>query len=320
MGKAVVNTMNELIAAIPSMLGYPPIDRVAIAFLADRQVQMVAAAPVRGFPAELDVLATATRHGYDRIIVIAATDEPMARVRIIVDDIERQARDGGLSMVHAVHLSEYAMGARYVDVRTGAVDLLDDPQASVVAAVQVMQGRRFHPNRAEIEARFAVTAEADPMPATAEPIEVFAARTLTELVDAVMLGERVAPELAARVGWLVVRSRTARDAVIGVGAVGLAQAAVVMVDIANQLRGRMRVEVLTVAAVLLYAAADGVAAGVAIVTAFDSARASGVEVPPLLSLLDQALSQAGDPKMIRRLVDTGVVVADDSYRVFIPEV
>ncbi|MFF2088570.1 DUF4192 domain-containing protein [Nocardia sp. NPDC058176] len=320
MGKVVVNTANDLIAAVPALLGYPPVERVSLAFITEREVLFVAAPPMELFPGEIDLFEGAARNGADRVIVIVATEEPMSRVRTIVDDIERQARQAGVQMLRAVHLPEYTMGAQFTDVRTGEMGLLNDPSTSPVAADRVMSGRRLHASRAEIERRFELTEEAEPMLATSEPFEQFAARTLNDAVDAVMLGEPVGAELAARVGRLVVRSRTARDALVGVGAIGCDLAATVMVDIANQLRGQMRVEVLAVAAIMLYVAEDGVPASVAVTTAAQYARAEGIAEPPLLSLLIQALGNAVEPRVWRRLIDVGVVVADDSYRVFIPQV
>lgn len=320
MGKAVVNTKNDLIAAVPAMLGYAPSERVAFVFLRGIQVLFVAAAPVADFPIELDIIATGSRNGADRVVVIVATDRPIERVRRVVDDIAIQARAGGLELVSAFHVADYAMGARFVDVLTGEQGLLNDPRASVVAAHHVAAGNRQYRSREEIEDRFGHSVEADPAPATSETIEQFAARTLTDVVDAVMLGEPVAPELAARVGRLVVRSRTARDALIGVGAIGAEQAAQVMIDVASQLRGQMRVEVLTVAGIFLYAANEGVAAGVAITTAIVEAQQQHITASALLSLVHTSLAHGIPPMTVRRLISTGVVIADDSYRVFIPEV
>ena len=53
---------------------------------------------------------------------------------------------------------------------------------------------------------------------------------------------------------------------------------------------------------------------------FRPAMNSLTEASALLSLVHTTLAHGIPPMIVRRLIGTGVVIADDSYRVFIPEV
>lgn len=133
----------------------------------------------------------------------------------------------------------------------------------------------------------------------------FGPTTVAELAEIVRNFHVPSAELSARVGLCAAAGPHHRDALIGVITINQAAAVDAFTTIAAHLRGTYRVEILTIAGVAAYVAADGVSAAIA----FEAARRTDAHSSNLLDLLETSLANGVDPEMIAELVAIGVEVA-----------
>lgn len=318
-----LRTATDVLAAIPAMLGFTPVQSIVVILLGEFEADGITGTRVvlaARHDADQDAEITA-----DQLCGIAARENVTAVILAVVaggpgaatalDNMttlrDRLAAEGVAPMM-SLHTAELTEGAMWVNLDTLERGAVPDPTTSAVHAAAVFDGRNVATSRAAIAARYGLAAEADPRiaaRAAAEQGDDFARATITEFAAVVRNGEIPSGDLAARVGLVAASGPKQRDAFLGLAHYGAAEAHAAMILVANQVRGDARVQTLTITAYFAYIAVLGPDAGIAI----DAARDSADQVPEaetgLLNLLDIALQNAMRPDIIAGLTATGIEAA-----------
>ena len=307
-----LNTATEVLASIPTMLGFIPTASVIVIMLKDeivdgrttKQIALVARTDAAaGEGAEFDpapYLEAAARAEATATICVAVAEDAAAVIALDQIAILRQGfRDAGIHDMLALHVTALEAGALWTDLDTYATGLTEDPNASTLSIHNaVEQGRTTAATREDIAARYAVTVEADTAPAHAALHAQgpdFVRHAVTELATLIRTRGNPDAELAARVGLCATISPTARDALMFAANGNEHAAAHAFATIARQVRGNARIQILTVAAYCSYISGDGPSTGIALehavspaavttqlhAIAADAARSFGVDVDNL---------------------------------------
>ncbi|MET8317551.1 DUF4192 family protein [Rhodococcus erythropolis] len=202
-----LNTATEVLASIPTMLGFIPTASVIVIMLKDeivdgrttKQIALVTrtdAATSEG--TEFDpapYLEAAARAETTATICVAVAEDAAAVIALDQIAILRQGfrdagihdmlalhvtaldqiailrqgfRDAGIHDMLALHVTALEAGALWTDLDTYATGLTEDPNASTLSIHNaVEEGRSTAASREDIAARYAVTVEADTAPAHA---------------------------------------------------------------------------------------------------------------------------------------------------------
>ncbi|WP_257233743.1 DUF4192 domain-containing protein [Rhodococcus qingshengii] len=326
-----LNTATEVLASIPTMLGFIPTASVIVIMLKDeivdgrttKQIALVARTDAAtGEGAEFDpapYLEAAARAETTATICVAVAEDAAAVIALDQIAILRQGfRDAGIHDMLALHVNALEAGALWTDLDTYATGLTEDPNASTLSIHNaVEQGRTTAASREDIAARYAVTVEADTAPALAALHAQgpdFVRHAVTELVTLIRTRGNPDAELAARVGLCATISPTARDALMFTVNGNEHAAAHAFATIARQVRGNARVQILTVAAYCSYISGDGPSTGIALEAAQAAViDANGEHDTPLRNLLDFALEHAVSPAAVTTQLHA---IAADAARSF----
>ncbi|MEH0353492.1 MULTISPECIES: DUF4192 domain-containing protein [Rhodococcus] len=311
-----LNTATEVLASIPTMLGFIPTASVIVIMLKDeivdgrttKQIALVARTDAAaGEGAEFDpapYLEAASRAEATATICVAVAEDTAAVIALDQIAILRQGfRDAGIHDMLALHVTALEAGALWTDLDTYATGLTEDPNASTLSIHNaVEEGRSTAASREDIAARYAVTVEADTAPAHAALHAQgpdFVRHTVTELVTLIRTRGNPAAELAARVGLCATISPTARDALMFTANGNEHAAAHAFATIARQVRGNARIQILTVAAYCSYISGDGPSTGIALEAAQAAViDGNGEHDTSLRNLLDFALEHAVSPAAV----------------------
>uniref|UniRef100_UPI001F2F7615 DUF4192 family protein n=2 Tax=Nocardiaceae TaxID=85025 RepID=UPI001F2F7615 len=226
-----LNTATEVLASIPTMLGFIPTASVIVIMLKDeivdgrttKQIALVTRTDAAtGEGAEFDpapYLEAAARAETTATICVAVAEDAAAVIALDQIAILRQEfRDAGIIDMLALHVTALEAGALWTDLDTYATGLTEDPNASTLSIHNaVEQGRTTAASREDIAARYAVTVEADTAPAHAALHAQgtdFVRHAVTELATLIRTRGNPDAELAARVGLCATISPTARDALL----------------------------------------------------------------------------------------------------------
>lgn len=311
-----LNTATEVLASIPTMLGFIPTASVIVIMLKDeivdgrttKQIALVARTDAAaGEGAEFDpapYLEAAARADTTATICVAVAEDAAAVIALDQIAILRQGfRDAGIHDMLALHVTALEAGALWTDLDTYATGLTEDPNASTLSIHNaVEQGRTTAASREDIAARYAVTVEADTAPAHAALHAQgpdFVRHAVTELATLIRTRGNPDAELAARVGLCATISPTARDALMFTANGNEHAAAHAFATIARQVRGNARIQILTVAAYCSYISGDGPSTGIALEAAQAAViDGNGEHDTPLRNLLDFALEHAVSPAAV----------------------
>ncbi|WP_031332179.1 DUF4192 family protein [Rhodococcus erythropolis] len=311
-----LNTATEVLASIPTMLGFIPSASVIVIMLKDeivdgrttKQIALVTRTDAAtGEGAEFDpapYLQAAARAETTATICVAVAEDAAAVIALDQIAILRQGfRDAGIHDMLALHVTALEAGALWTDLDTYATGLTEDPNASTLSIHNaVEQGRSTAASREDIAARYAVTVEADTATAHAALHAQgtdFVRHAVTELATLIRTRANPDAELAARVGLCAAISPTARDALLFTANGNEHAAAHAFATIARQVRGNARIQILTVAAYCSYISGDGPGTGIALEAAQAAViDGNGEHDTPLRNLLDFALEHAVSPAAV----------------------
>ncbi|MCX4099114.1 DUF4192 domain-containing protein [Nocardia sp. alder85J] len=308
----------DTVTAIPGMLGYIPAESVVAVLLRHGYLHVIGnAGAAQMTSAGLDqFVSLALAEETDTAFVVAVAGTHATTAIDYAHAVTAKMAAAGLEIAATVHTPALTEGTRWTDLGTGRTGDIGDPYSHPTALARLHSlGFPIAPNREAVENLFTAV---DPVAelAAAEQATIsdrdHGAKVLRELADTITGYTHPTPDLTARTIAFALADRRCRDALLGLTTVGTG-AGRVLTEIANRARGAARIELLTVAAVVLYAIGNTPAANIAINRAHDEAAATGTEIPTLLELMTTALMTSLPPSGLQRTVRFGAEVAHTEY-------
>lgn len=326
MDAITVDRPADVIAALPSILGFPPIRSVLVLCLD---------APRRSEGATVARLGLVARQdlpdGHDCTDVVRVFAELCGRHEVpsvgivIVDDRGTAARphphlvaalrtslaEVGTDVTHAWCATSIAAGARWGDYETGEGGTLPDPGASAVAAAHAVAGRVTHADRSALATIFAPRTVALPdliealvMSGTGPAVDADQFATVRRAVADHAAGRTLDPADLTRLA-VALGNPTVRDACFGLTSGEHSDsAAALWVHLTQVLPSPHRAHAAVLAAYRFYLRGEGTIAGAAL----DIAR----EEDPdnlMAALLDTALRAGLAPGAVASLGESGATCA-----------
>ena len=302
-----VRTIGELLAAVPTTLGYAPANRLVVITTHrphghQEEIRMVAAvdlsASLRSI-AELPDRCGITIHNTAGAYLVAVS-EPSRRgeARTLLNAADIAFRNSDIR-VHARIITESLTEVnRWHNIDTGETGTTTDYRDSLFTAEAVYQGARMVASREEMVAEFSESAEAPEIP---EGVTFNLGDIADEIARAADGGPATA-DLATRAGIAITSCVRLRDSLVYRGTANPRGTAALWTTLAAQLRGRARLEALIIAGMMYYTAGDGPRANVALEIADHLGAAVGVPLPRLGLLLAAALQSAITPADMKRML------------------
>jgi hypothetical protein len=305
-------TPTNLIAALPHLLGFIPVNDIVALMLGptDHQTEAPLRAAIR-CPATLDLIDA---QRFPSACRLSAAQFPSA---LLVAVCEPQQDDHALRTLHTIRtaLRRNAITVlrmftthtvtepdRWTDPDTGhsgpTVPYTDSP----ATALGIVEGRVIAPSRADMAREFATT-EAAPQPDLgAQDLSALIGRTATDLQRAIVENSSPDTDLAVRAAVVVTTHTALRDGFLRLGAGHELGAGRMWTSIAAHHRGRIRAELLTMAAVAYYCGEDTVRTGMALTYAAAATRDDNSTLPQLAAIIHSALQAGMPPTSIRSVI------------------
>nr|WP_296774196.1 DUF4192 family protein [Rhodococcus sp. (in: high G+C Gram-positive bacteria)] len=285
----------EIIAAVPSVLGFYPANSVVALFVAGgvlrcgmRSDAEVAAA----FDALEGLRAAVTSTGASAVVLIAVADASHADdAAMIVRSAVNVLADLGVG-VSALSVAAIEVGAQFTDLLGGAVGTVPDPMGCPVMEEALRVGREVAASRSVLEDRYRtgeeISRQVQAAAARARGSELIAV-TMEDLVEVVRSRQVPSDDLIARIGFVLGQELLAvRDSLAYSAAYGHQAAESAMLHAAARLRGRERAHAMAVVALMSYVHNGSAQTRLAIDAAFAAVEEIGAEVPRLVELLHRA--------------------------------
>ncbi len=314
-----------LIAAIPAVLGFVPVNSLVLITAADGEMGAVLRADLPDAPERLSQLADlASTSGAEIVIAVIVdgkgADCPMCvdEHRRLTDSLTGELADRGVELIAAHVVAEVAAGARWCCVDgCGNSGLVEDPTASPTAVAAVLDGRRLYRRREELvevvatadTARTAglaqLIARADaPDGARSDPQVRGDIEHALACAEQNIRGHSPSDEQLTRLALALADARV-RDTLYAL-AVGqrAGEAEALWAALARCLPDRWRVEALVLLAFSAYARGDGPLAGISLDAALRCDPGH-----KMAGMMDQALQAGMRPEQIRELAQTGYRLA-----------
>ena len=303
-----VNAANVL-AAIAPVLGFTPTNSIVIiqtrTNAAETELTMMArydlANPTDELPGIIDHFRFEpdTEHNF---LLVAICGEAFDRVAgDHLDVLAATITERGYPVAARLHTRQVDSAGTWTNIDTGETGSAHSYRDSALAAHLAYEtGRPVAPSRTDIEREFehrelapTVQCHCDKELVTATMLRIYA----------ILEGQaKVTTGLAAQAGLVITESVHLRDALLGMSAAHLPEAAAMWTQIAGHLRATARIEALALAAACSYANNDGVRAGIAIDIAHTEAAETGTETGNLIALLEVSLEAAIPPVEIRKIL------------------
>ncbi|WP_433574231.1 DUF4192 family protein [Nocardia brasiliensis] len=229
-----------------------------------------------------------------------------------------------------LHVERIERNAQWTDLRTGQAGTLPDPATTAAAMAGLLRPVVNLPDLHDIRALFTPATPVTVSDAEADAARPeFQAETLGELVqlirayaihDALARQKLIADinesrtataPLAARLAYLLRDNENALDAIIGLGLIDVAAAATVYTELANQLTGADRANLLTAVAIFHYSDRRGAHAHEALQYANNAVTDARTDRPPLMKMMMSAYESAIEPTQTTKLLLAGKGVARD---------
>ncbi|MEK8073181.1 DUF4192 domain-containing protein [Rhodococcoides navarretei] len=319
-----LTTAADTLAAIPALLGHTPDNSVVTIALADdgNGSHLVATtARIDADQAEAGAHNVATplsRHTVDgrpvtAVILAAIADTTHAGAALLgLDAIRDALAAAGIRTIRALHTYSLTKGTTFTDLDRFTDGTIPDPATTELATARTADGAVIAASRADIEARYAPTAEipeALALTAAATMGADFLPVTFDELAAVIHAREIPNADLTARVGLALATGHAeVRDAFMALSIHGDADAADAFTRIAAALRGTARANALSIAAYFLYCTGDGAAARAALEAAERTAHRADLTLPRLAGLLSAALAAGMEPTQVQGI---GRVITPD---------
>ncbi|MBI3226118.1 MAG: DUF4192 domain-containing protein [Mycolicibacterium cosmeticum] len=301
-----------LIAALPAVLGFVPVQSLVLITI-DRGDM--------GPVLRMD-LSTALTSGTEHLASVVASSSPDSAIAVIVDEeaaehfeladeLAMSLDDYGIVLLAALVVDRLAPGGRWFCVDgCGAGGVIDNPEASPMAAAAVLDGRRLYGRREELEQVVGVV-DAERGARLREAINRCAPPGDK---DAAAAGVRLALQLAAQVrddtelddADVATLARALTDPLVRDTLYALAvgeragEAESLWTRLARILPEPWRAEALVLVAFSAYARGDGPLAGISLEAALKCQSTHR-----MAGMLDQALQAGMHPRQIRELALTG---------------
>ncbi|UOG23746.1 DUF4192 domain-containing protein (plasmid) [Gordonia amicalis] len=307
-------TTADVIAAIPGLLGFVPVDSLVVIGITDHERGLQI-----GMTARHDIAATDTDFA-DYLAEIMSTHRiPRAAVIAIspddeIGDAAVRTMSGalmsyGIETDHRAVVTRCDQPAPYRDLITGDTGISGDYRDSFASASRVIDGQPIQQNRDELRDNIAATTD----PIDTKGVELQPDVAARAVVSAMVNWPTEIPrELSAQVAAMIGRHIVYRDAFVRTAAYDPAVAAAVFVELARPLRGTDRANVLTIAAACYYFAGYG-----SVVNVILDHITEDTEMPRLALLLDQSIRAGIHPDKLRTIIPTAEL-ADELFRGHFP--
>jgi hypothetical protein len=308
-------TPTELLAALPHLLGFVPIDDMVALMLgpvADDEDHIAMSAAIRcpitvddqvaqqfparcrldaeRFPGAILVAVSQTRHDDHALAMLRTVRAAMHRHGIIVHR---------MLITHSVTAPDH-----WFDPDTGEIGTTVAYTDSPATALGVIQGRLIAASRADIQREFATTDPAPQLDAEAQDIVALIGDTAADLHRAITQNRVPTTDLAMRAAALVTAHVALRDGLLRLAVGHELAAGRIWTQIAAAHRGATRAALLTIAALAYYCGEDTVRAGMALTYAGEAVREDHSTLPALAAMLYTALQTGMPPARIRAVIPT----------------
>ncbi|KUI34190.1 DUF4192 domain-containing protein [Mycobacterium sp. GA-2829] len=307
-------TPTELLAALPHLLGFVPTNDFVAILLGpedDEKGLAVRAAircPITLTQSQAEAFPLSCNLSADRFsaAVLIAICEPRfdEHAYYTLDTLREALVLSGIPVTARFMLDSVTRHGKWLNVDTHRYGAVKPYTDSAATAQGVYDGRVIAASRADLAAEFEATASAAELADAEELTEELVAATATALRRAIT--ERTAPDeqLAARTAAVITAHIGLRDGFLRLGAGHERSAGWVWTRIAAQHRGRIRAELLTMAALAYYCGADTVRAGLALQHAETAAEDDDAALPSLAELLSVALQERLPPNVLSTVIPT----------------
>ena len=302
----------SLIAAVPAVLGFVPVNSLVLITI-DRGDM--------GPVLRVDLSAALTA-GTEHFASVVASSSPDSAIAVIVDDGDAEhleladelavsLDDHGIVLLAALAVDRLAQGGRWHCVDgCGAGGVIDDPEASPMAAAAVLDGRRLYGRREDLQE---VVGVLDPerrdrlreainrcAPTGDEAAAAAGVRLALQMAERVRDDTELDDSDVAALARALADPRV-RDTLYAL-AVGerAAEAEALWTRLARILPEPWRAEALVLVAFSAYARGDGPLAGISLEAALNCRPTHR-----MAGMLDQALQSGMHPRQIRELALTG---------------
>lgn len=291
-----IRTAAELIAAVPTLVGFVPTESLVMVVLDGSSIVFTVrhdlAAITNGHDAAYLAEVIASNNAKS-VFLVGIGAEPSTEAQ---DEMVGHLAGYAIDVHRQLHVTTVAHAAEYIDYATGETGIAGDYRESAgTMAYAVEEGRAVMPSRQDFAQMFATVDAAAPADTETIDPEWIA----QEMVGAVSLNTDPGAETAARFGALIENVKV-RDAMLRLGTESAGTAGTVMARTAAHLRGDERARVLTLAMFFFYVAGNGAAAGMAA----DAVANEGLEPTSLMRLLDRSLRAAMHPRLLSGLIPT----------------
>lgn len=294
----------SIISAIPAILRFSPQSSI-VALLIRRRAgnpEIKTLLRIDLEAADARRLTTATAPVFrDVSAVILVAIAPADRTAYAVDALnilKASFTDLGIATPSRLLAAALDEPGQWTNIDTGDTGDITPFGRTAFAAESVYRGHRVAATREDILAEF--TPVPNPAPILhddpADSVED-AFETLTAVITGTDRAHHH-PDLASRLAVLLADVQL-RDVAILISLDHAEAAAALWTQLANQLTGNARLDMLTIAAGAYYAAYDTVRAGIALDIAADEAAAQRLDFPRLASMLLSALNIGMPPEKVR---------------------
>lgn len=322
-----INSIGDVLAATPALLGFFPARSVVLLALDDSTGRIGASARTdlglaRGGGLRKDcrryigeALQLLRSQGADRVFCVVVDDRSLAKATsALVQTLEhhslaRSITDEDIEITDLLFVPRLAVGERWV-CKHGESGAMPDPHASPVMLAAVVEGRTIYRSREELTVQFAEEGpgivadrcrDAAAFEADDDPGELLVA--VLAAVTAQGSGELTDADVALLGGALL--DLEVRDAAMALGLTVVAdEARLLFAELARRLRGTPRAAAATLVAACGYLRGDGPLTGIALDAALCADRRyRGAH------LLATAFSAGLPPGEMSAAAELGVVVA-----------
>jgi hypothetical protein len=299
-----INDSASILSAIPACLGFSPQSSIVALLIVQRAGNQELKNLLR---IDLDaddarILTTVHRRVFRDVsavllVAIAGTDRTGDAVEAL-DILRASFTDLGIATPVRLLTASLDEPGQWTNIDTGYTGLVTPFGRTAFAAESVYRGRRVAATRDDIVAEF--TARPNPAPILRDDPTDSVEDTF-ETLTAVITGREPAhqhPDLASRLAVLLADVHL-RDVAICISLDHAAPAAALWTQLANQLTGKPRIDMLTIAAGTYYAGYDAVRAGIALDIAATEAADHKLDYPRLAGMLRTALDGGLSPEQVR---------------------
>lgn len=311
----IFSTPTELLAALPHMLGFVPVDDMVALMLApavDDDHRTTLGAAIR-CPITIDVQAAQQIPAHanlraDRFpgAMLVAVCQPRhdQRAATVLRTVRAALHRRGIVVHRMLVTHSLSTAGHWIDPDTGATGPTIAYTDSPATALGVIKGQLIASSRADVEREFATTDPAPLLDAEAQDIGGLIGPTTADLHRTITQNLPPTTDLAMRTALLVTAHVALRDSLLRLMVGHELTAGRVWTQIAAAHRGRTRAELLTMAALAYYCGQDTVRAGIALTNAGTAVHNNPAALPTLAAMLATALQTGMPPAKIRAVIPT----------------